>query len=149
MTGEQVVAAGAHFGASIEDDGEVCRLFDEQGSAVPAESLLLLLVRHILSENPQAAIVLEDSASPALVEEIGALGGRVVRSRPARADMAASMRQHGALFGGGPSGRFWTPAAAIPLPDALKTLTLLLVLLSRGDRQLSEVLKQGFSDLGI
>ena len=70
-----------------------------------------------------------------LAKEIESLGGRPCRSsRPARADMAAAMCQHGAIFGGGPSGRFWTPAGDIPLPDALRTLTLLLVLLSRDDR---------------
>jgi phosphomannomutase len=147
MIGEQVVAAGAHFGVSIEDDGEVCRLLDEQGRPVPAESLLLLLVRHRLTENPHAAIILEDNASPTVAREIESLGGRVLSSRPARADMAAAMCQHGAIFGGGPSGRFWTPAGNIPLPDALKTLTLLLVLLSRDDRRLSEVLSN--RDLGI
>jgi len=53
------------------------------------------------------------------------------------------MRQHGAILGGGPSGRFWYAghaAAGLPLPDALMTLTLLLELLSRTDDPLSVVL---------
>jgi len=52
------------------------------------------------------------------------------------------MRQHGAILGGGPSGRFWHAgyAAGPPLPDALMTLTLLLELLSRTDDPLSVVL---------
>jgi phosphomannomutase len=52
------------------------------------------------------------------------------------------MRQHGAILGGGPSGRFWHTgyAAGLPLPDALMTVTLLLELLSRTDDPLSAVL---------
>ena len=50
------------------------------------------------------------------------------------------MRQHDALLGGGPSGRLWHAVGRLPLADALRTLTLLLVLLSRDDSPLSEVL---------
>jgi phosphomannomutase len=73
----QIVAAKAHFGMQITDDGEHCRVFDEQGQPVTAERL---------------ARVLANAA------------GQV------RAD------------------------------DALRTLTMLLVLLSRDDRSLSAVL---------
>ena len=54
--------------------------------------------------------------------------------------MAAAMREHGALLGGGPSGRFWHADAGVPLPDALMTVTRLLMLLSRSDEPLSAVL---------
>ena len=52
------------------------------------------------------------------------------------------MREHGAILGGGLSGRFWYTghAAGLPLPDALMTVTLLLELLSRTDDPLSVVL---------
>ena len=48
--------------------------------------------------------------------------------------MAAAMRDQHAVLGGGPSGRYWHAVGRLPLPDALRTLTLLLVLLSRDDR---------------
>jgi phosphomannomutase len=54
--------------------------------------------------------------------------------------MASAMRRHDALLGGGPSGRYWHSIGQVPLPDALATLTLVLVLLSRDDRPLSAVL---------
>ena len=50
------------------------------------------------------------------------------------------MRSHDGLFGGGTAGRFWYDRDGLPLPDALTTLTLLLVLLSQSDRRFSEVL---------
>jgi phosphomannomutase len=61
-------------------------------------------------------------------------------SSPRRADMAAAMREHGAIFGGGPSSRFWFAVAGVPLPDALMAITRLLIILSRSDAPLSVVL---------
>ena len=140
--GQQVRNEGAHFGLAIADDGETCRLYDEQGRAATAESLLLLLARHLLTRQPQGVVVLEEGMSPALAKEIELLAGRPVRSGTVRAEMAAAMHRHGAIAGGGPSGRYWHPVGDLALPDALRTLTLLLVLLSRDDRPLSEVLDQ-------
>jgi phosphomannomutase len=137
---DQVLAEGAHFGARIGGDGEACRLLDERGRQVPAEQLLLVLGRDLLSEHPQRAVVLEEAAPPAVAEAIRAAAGRVVFSDPRRAEMAAAMREHGGLLGGGPSGRLWYDSDGLPLPDALRTLSLLLVLLSQSDRPLSEVL---------
>ena len=37
--GEQVLAAQAHFGMQIGDDGENCRVVDERGQSVEAERL--------------------------------------------------------------------------------------------------------------
>jgi phosphomannomutase len=54
--------------------------------------------------------------------------------------MAAAMREHRAVFGGGSCGRFWHVVAGVPLPDALMTITQLLVLLSRSDEPFSAVL---------
>ena len=65
---------------------------------------------------------------------------RVVTSSPRRADLSAAMSEHGAPLGGGPSGRFWYSDAGFPSPDALMTVTRLLVLLSRSDEPLSAVL---------
>ena len=137
---ERIVAESAHFGVAVGDDGETCRLFDEQGRRVPAEQLLVLIAGHVLSERPQRTVVLEAETAAEVAEAIRAAGGRVALSGARRAEMAAAMRTHGGLLGGGQSGRLWYDCGGLPLPDALRTLTLLLVLLSQSDRPLSEVL---------
>jgi len=144
---KQVRHHGAHFAARIDGDGETCRVLDEQGCPVPAERLLLLLVRHILHtafEQSAAHVVLEDGTPQSLVDRLERYSrGLTAPGRPAgRSAMAAAMRQHGAILGGGPSGRFWHTgyAAGLPLPDALMTVTLLLELLSRTDDPFSVVL---------
>ena len=56
------------------------------------------------------------------------------------ADMATAMMERNVILGGGPSGRFWHSISGVPLPDAVMTVTRLLVLLSRGDEPFSAVL---------
>jgi len=135
-----VSAEAAHFAVRIADDGETCHLFDEQGRSVPTERLLLLLARHLLEIDPHRAVVLEEETAPSISGKIEKLTGRAATGGTRRAEMQQAMCEHEAVFGGGPSGRFWYTADGPPLPDALRTLTLLLVVLSRSDRHLSEVL---------
>jgi len=92
--------------------------------------------------SPCRGVVLEDGASAALSRRLESLGICAVASDPRREAMAAAVRQHGALLGGGPRGRFWYPAHGQPLPDALRTLTFLLAILSRDDRPFSAVLDE-------
>ena len=138
--GEEVRREGAHFGVSIEDDGEVCRVLDEQGRPVPSEAIFLLLARHLLAERPGAAVAVEEEDSSSLDASIASLGGRIVRSPAARDRMAAAMGESAAVLGGGASGRIWRAVGPAPLPDALWTLTLLLVLSSGDDRPFSALL---------
>ena len=84
--------------------------------------------------------MLETETSPAVADRLEHLGIRVASSSPRRADMAAAMLKHGAALGGGPSGRFWHAEAGLPLCDALMTVTRLLIVLSRSDEPLSQVL---------
>ena len=140
---EQVRADAAHFAVCV--DGETCRVLDEQGRTVPRERLLLLLARQSLQMRPDGAgqtpvIVLEPSTPNAVIRKIEELGGRVVTGGARRAEMAAAMSKHDAVLGGGPSGRFWHRETGVPLPDALMTVTRLLVLLSRSGEPFSTVL---------
>jgi phosphomannomutase len=165
--GQSLIEENAHFAARVEDDGEVCQVFDERGRFVPHDRLLLLLAKSLVGwvegRDPPYTIVMEETASPALARQLESLGFHVVTSAPGRAVLYGAMRESGALLGGGPSGRFWycgarasypqesagmsresdaAGTAALPLPDALRTLTLLLVLLSRSDRPFSVVLDE-------
>jgi phosphomannomutase len=137
--GCQILAERAHFGIHVADDGEVCHVVDERGRAVAAERLLMLLARQQLTDHPQAAVVLEPGTSAAVAEAIRSWGGQAVFGSATRAAMAEAFRRTDAVLGGGPSGRLWH-ALGHPSADALRTLTLLLSLLSRSDRPFSEVL---------
>jgi phosphomannomutase len=140
---EQVRNEHAHFGISIDDDGQRVRLVDEQGSGVPAERMALLLAGEWLRQHPEASIVVERDGSPWLADQIVAWGGRPFSAAPTRAGMDQAMRAHGAVFGGGAGARYWHRFdEGVYLPDGLLTLTRLLVLLSRSDQPVSRVLDE-------
>ena len=128
----------AHFGFWIDADGESCRVFDEHGIAVPPERFLLLLAGNHLRARPDGVIVLERDTPDDVGEAILDAGGSVVAAGPTRAEMAACLRDRGGHLGGGPSGRYWT-TSPLPVADALKTLSILLNILSTSDAPLSEV----------
>ena len=130
-----------HFGILMGDDGETAAVVDQNGRPVAAERLLVLVARHLLQQRPGAAIVLEDETPPQLAERITALGGRPKACHRGRASMERAMRREDALLGGGTSDRIWHRSAEeLAVADGLRTLTLLLEILSLSDRPLSEVL---------
>ena len=114
--GEQVSAAQAHFGMQIADDGENCHIFDEQGQSVAAERLL--------------ALIAGSGADP------------VIHGGELRQQAFQRMRESRAPIAVDTAGRLWYAAGQAPVPDALRTLTHLLVLLSRNDLAFSGVLDQ-------
>jgi len=129
----------AHFGIWIDGDGEAFHLVDERGIAVEPERALLLLARHLLAEIPGSAVVLEQESLPETAETLTRRGARVAFAAATRQAAFAALSASGAILAGGASGRCFLGGDP-PAADALRTLSLLLPLLSRTDRTLSEVL---------
>jgi phosphomannomutase len=114
--GSQVVAAQAHFGVQIDDDGENCRVVDERGQSVDTKKLLALFA--------------------------GSFPGPVLQSEGLRQQTFLRMQESRAAIAADTAGRLWYADGHLPLPDALRTLTLLLVLLSRDDLAFSALLAE-------
>jgi len=112
--GEQVVAAGAHCGIRIGDDGENCHVVDERGRSIEAERLFALIA--------------------------GNFAARAVHGEELRQQTFLRMQASRATIAVDAAGRLWYAGSHAPLPDALRTLTFLLVLLSRNDLAFSAVL---------
>ena len=138
---ERVRRADAHFGVWIGSDGEACRLVDQLGQEVRHDEWLSLIARQWIESHPGAAFVLEHETNASLAKRINAAGGHVAFSDPARAAMDNAMREHGAMAGGGPSGRLWFGGEA-PAADILKALALLLTIMSQSDRSLCEMVRE-------
>jgi len=115
------------------------RFSQSENGTVPFRAPEVVPVR-VPKEDPHRPVVLERGTTVETVRQITASGGSIVLGGVRRADVQQAMRAHQAILGGGPSGRFWYPVGGSPLPDALRTLTWLLVTLSQSDRRLSEVL---------
>ena len=100
---------------------------------------MLLLARHLLAEIPGSAVVLEQESLPETAETLTRRGARVAFAAATRQAAFAALSASGAILAGGASGRCFLGGDP-PAADALRTLSLLLPLLSRTDRTLSEVL---------
>ena len=136
---EEVKAdSGLHFTMTIDGDGEVCQLQDERGNEVAGEAFWGLLARYWLRARPGATVVAENGTDPALISRIQAAGAKVHLSDASSEAMDDTIRNTGAGFAGGPSGRYWFHSD-YPSPDGLQTLATLLQILSQSDRPLSQV----------
>jgi phosphoglucosamine mutase len=127
-TARHVREAGAHLGVLVDDDGERCAFFDEQGRLVaPA------LVAGLLAADRGAA-----SGGGA----VGELQGPDVSCiRPAsREEIAAAMQRDRMPFNADGAGRYWF-AESYSACDALLTLVHLLQALSRSDTPFSELVQ--------
>ncbi|MBN1588646.1 MAG: hypothetical protein JW888_03945 [Pirellulales bacterium] len=145
---DQIADNRAHLAVSIDGNGETCHALDERGATVPDPRLLRLVARHLIDERepprepnlPKPIVVLEKETPTETETSLARLGWQTVRSTGRRAAMHRTMINERALLGGGPSGRFWYAGAGHVAPDALVTLSLLLVILSQSDQPFSAVL---------
>jgi hypothetical protein len=112
--GQQVAAVQAHFGMQIVDDGENCRVVDERGQSVTAERLRAVIA--------------------------GGLAGAAMQGEELRQQTFRRMQEDHAAMTVDAAGRLWYASGQAVVPDALRTLTHLLVLLSRDDLAFSAVL---------
>jgi phosphomannomutase len=117
---ERVRAERAHFGVWIDGDGEACRVIDERGEPVAVETLVALISRELLVEPPAARVIRAAEASN-------------------RQWIWRAMRDQHAALAADRDGRIWS-AGPPTCADALRTVTRLLTLLSRGDQPLSELI---------
>jgi phosphomannomutase len=132
---------GAHFGLLIDDDGQTCGVFDERGELAAPRQITLLLADLVLAETRHSRIVLEQTASAALLRPIDRRNGFVAMADASRSSVALAMREADASFAGGDSGRYWF-RESMPTCDAVLTLAKLLQALSRSDAEMSLVLSR-------
>jgi phosphomannomutase len=97
----------AEVGVGFDGDADRCCFVDEQGRTVPADLMTALLAREFLREAPGSAIVYDLRSSWVVREEIERAGGVAIRDRVGHSFMKATMRAHGAVFGGELSGHFY------------------------------------------
>ena len=119
----------AEIGVSFDGDADRCCFVDEQGVTVSADLMTAFLAPLLLSRKPGAPIVYDLRSSWAVKEEIRRLGGIPLRDRVGHSFIKATMREHGAIFGGELSGHFYfaenyvSDSGVIAMLQALSVLT--------------------------
>jgi phosphomannomutase len=135
-TASAVREHAADVGVLIDEDGQRCAFFDEEGQllSVAQTTRLIAEVRH--GDCPNEPIVLEDFSPEELESVLKRLGMRVVRGGVTLARLSDSLRGHHGSFGGGASGRYWF-REAFPTSDAIIALAAILKSISRANSALS------------
>lgn len=129
---------GAELGVSFDGDADRCCFVDEGGRTVPADLMTALLARDLLARRPGAAVVYDLRSSWVVKEEIEKAGGRAIRDRVGHSFIKATMRKHGATFGGELSGHFYFQENFTCDSGVIAMLSA-LNLLSRRRERLSEL----------
>lgn len=119
---------GARIGVSFDGDADRCCFVDEIGRTVSADLMTALMARYLLGKYGARPVVYDLRSSWVVKEEIQRAGGKALRDRVGHSFIKATMRQHGALFGGELSGHFYfeknftTDSGVIAMLTALSLL---------------------------
>jgi phosphomannomutase len=136
-----VRAEGADLGIAWDGDADRCFFIDDTGAFVDGDFLTALLARSLLQKAPRSgeAILYDVRASRAVPDTVIDAGGQPYINRVGHAFFKTRMRAEGSLFGGEVSGHYYFRDFYCADSGTVPAL-LLLELLCRGERKLSELL---------
>jgi phosphomannomutase / phosphoglucomutase len=132
---------GAAVGIAHDGDADRAAFVDERGRFVPGDAALALFVRYVLRRRPGATIVTTITTSTAVEDEVQRHGGTLLVTRTGTPWMAAEIERSGAAFGGDDWGHCFWPEHQ-NAPDGPMTSAVMLEILSREGRPLSELLAE-------
>ena len=131
---------GADLGVAYDGDADRCFFVDDTGEFVPGDFVTALLAQAVLAKEPGGKVIYDVRASWAVPKAIEEAGGVPLVNRVGHAYIKHRMRQDSAVFGGEVSAHYYfrdfTQADTGVVP-----FLVMLELLSRSDRNLSELLR--------
>ena len=136
---ERVLAEKADLGIAWDGDADRCFFIDDAGTFVAGDFLTALLARHVLTNEPGAAIVYDVRASRAVPDTVRERGGTSFVNRVGHAFFKQALRRHDAVFGGEVSGHYYFKDFWYADSGTIPAL-LVLELLSTQKLTLSELL---------
>jgi phosphomannomutase len=129
----------ADLGVAYDGDADRCFFVDDGGEFVPGDFVTALLAESILAKEPGAKVIYDLRASWAVPETIERAGGIPLVNRVGHAYIKHRMREEQAVFGGEVSAHYYFRDFSQADSGVLPFL-LMLELISRKDRRLSEIL---------
>jgi phosphomannomutase len=131
---------GADLGVAFDGDADRCFFVDDSGEFVPGDFATALLAESLLVKEPGAKIIYDVRASWAVPETIVRAGGTALENRVGHAYIKHRMRKEDAAFGGEVSGHYYFRDFS-QADSGVVPFLLMLELVSRSGRKLSEILK--------
>ncbi|MEM7219961.1 MAG: phosphomannomutase/phosphoglucomutase [Pseudomonadota bacterium] len=125
-----VEAEQADLGLAFDGDGDRLGVVTDRGEIVPADRLLMLFARDIVSRNPGADVIFDVKCSRHLNTLVAENGGRPVMWKTGHAHMKAKLKETGALLAGEFSGHIAFGERWYGFDDALYAAARLLEILA-------------------
>ncbi|MBT5381899.1 MAG: phosphoglucosamine mutase [Phycisphaerae bacterium] len=138
---EAVREQSADIGCAQDPDADRLALVDENGRYIGEEFTLVLAAWRVLLDHPGTDLVANLSTSRMIDDLAARFGSTVHRSAVGEANVAAVMRDCGAIVGGEGNGGIILPAITF-VRDSLSGMALVLDLMRREGKTLSQLVDE-------
>ncbi|HKK23369.1 MAG TPA: phosphomannomutase/phosphoglucomutase, partial [Pseudohaliea sp.] len=132
----------ADFGVAFDGDGDRVAAVTGSGEIIPADYLLMLFARDVITRNPGADVVYDVKCSRNLAQLVTSLGGRGVLWRTGHTHIKEKVAETGALVGGEFSGHMVFSERWLGFDDGMYAAARLAEIVSSGEGSLDTLLKQ-------
>jgi phosphomannomutase/phosphoglucomutase len=130
----------ADLGLAFDGDSDRVGVVDDQGHAIPADRVLVLLARDTLRRHPGATVVADVLSTQVLFDEIEKAGGIPLIWISGHALIKAKMAEVGALLGGEMSGHIFMADDYYGFDDGIFVAGRIVQLLTTRDQPLSALM---------
>lgn len=138
---DTVVELKADIGIGFDGDGDRVGLIDEKGNFIPADQIMIIIARSLLSTNENKRILYDVKCSKALTEEIEKFGGTPVICRTGNSYTKAATKDNNCIFGGELSGHFYFRDKFLGFDSGIYAGLRLVEILSKTDKTVSQLLE--------
>ena len=136
-----VKAVNADFGVAYDGDSDRAIFVDENGTIHWGDRTFALIEKEFLKQNPGETIVTPVSSSSLVKDIAEAYNGEVIWTKVGSVDVSYKMKEINAKLGGEENGGvFYGPHQ--PVRDGAMTTALILDILAKTGRKLSELLNE-------
>ncbi|TFG17424.1 MAG: hypothetical protein EU530_10650 [Promethearchaeota archaeon] len=137
-----VKAADADLGVIFDSDGSRLLVFDETGTLVDFEDLIMLLISNdeYIIKNKENPIIITTCCSRIIDEYAENFGYKINRVVNLPGEISSKIRQERGIFGAADTFKFYFPIYG-PFPDGTFTLLKLLEVLSKREEPLSSLVR--------
>jgi phosphomannomutase / phosphoglucomutase len=138
---DKVLDSGADLGIGFDGDGDRIGVVDNEGNTIWGDYLMIIFARDVLREHRGASLVSEVKCSQNLFDDIEGHGGKAIMWKAGHSLIKQKMKETGALLGGEMSGHIFFADKFFGYDDAIYAGLRLLEIMGKGDRPLSEYLR--------
>jgi len=137
----KVKEMGADLGVAFDGDADRIGFVDEKGNVVPGDIITAILAPEILKDHPRDKVIYDLRSSWAVKEQIEKAKGFPIMFKVGRTLIIKEMADEGAAFAGELSSHFYYKDF-YNIESADLTMLLLLEILSKNGRKLSEIVQE-------